>query len=973
MDNFEPSEEQNKIINLNEGYHCVLAPPGSGKTEILSNRVYNICNNSSISKICLTFTTKAAQNMEGRVYRDENSKNDPKLFIGNFHSYCYYFLLKNNLIPKYSSIIDEEDRNDLLRECIFDELQKEGFSPLKSAIKKPLYPEVSNKSFIDFKNLYMKGLIDYIGYLDTIDYTPFQNIFDCLSNFYNSNILLNSGKIKETEKSLYRLGNILSGYEFIQYYVNVSLYLKSIDIGMPMPALSIVWDYVKAVEYKTYSTDFYTTEERNDESLFIELNKYKILHAINLYKKYEQLKKRTLSIDFNDLIIMAIHYISENKERYKYCDFDWIQVDEAQDLNQLQWEILKRISNAGSHIVIFGDIGQSIYSFIGGDYERLLLETKNWDKHELTLNYRSPENLLIIFNEFISSLNQKNLPTCSLSKAVGKNYPSYLLHFETDEEQDKYIVNKVLNQNLLHDKEISNIAILTRTNKEISSISNLLSNEGINHFCISNYDLFKLRNTKDFISYLGIIENPLRRSNWYRIFKIYARIDSLKKSRKIIDKLYKIGINPIDFLNLKKNYSDNIFGFLESIHNKRYVIFDTETTGLDTKNDDIIQIAAIAVENNKIVDKLNLFIRTEKSLNNSTEIHKITEEFLAKNGIQREQALRMFFGFVRDSTLIAHNLNYDWDILKSNVEKSNLKNINFDRYLKFDSLKIAIKCFSSLNSYKLEKLLEEFNLEGNNSHNALDDVIATQSLVEHIKNTYTSRMELIHSYTKKYKKEISNFRLDYSDTYEKLLTSTTKESYTSLYNNFKTDLENKKINYKWEHDYEIQSKLLKHMMKISSDSPINLVKKSLRHYAFMKESDLIMKDDKLVVSTIHAAKGLEFDTVIIPSVIKNKFPHYFAKNRQSILEELRIFYVGMTRAKMQLILTSYEKININGYYRDRDPSWFIRPIRYYLKYYSIKQCKACGNFYNKKRTCRCHNNKNIYNDHNYKMKKFANV
>ncbi len=70
-------------------------------------------------------------------------------------------------------------------------------------------------------------------------------------------------------------------------------------------------------------------------------------------------------------------------------------------------------------------------------------------------------------------------------------------------------------------------------------------------------------------------------------------------------------------------------------------------------------------------------------------------------------------------------------------------------------------------------------------------------------------------------------------------------------------------------------------------------------------------EDAVTLSTIHSAKGLEFDAVFIPSIIEGILPHEKSTSKDEIEEERRLFYVGMTRAKNYLCLseikTRYEK------------------------------------------------------------------
>ena len=74
--------------------------------------------------------------------------------------------------------------------------------------------------------------------------------------------------------------------------------------------------------------------------------------------------------------------------------------------------------------------------------------------------------------------------------------------------------------------------------------------------------------------------------------------------------------------------------------------------------------------------------------------------------------------------------------------------------------------------------------------------------------------------------------------------------------------------------------------------------------------------------TVHASKGLEFDTVIIPDINEGNFPHGKMPDENSVEEERRIFYVAMTRAANNLYLY-YQKGKENG---KTTPSRFLNPL-----------------------------------------------
>ena len=63
--------------------------------------------------------------------------------------------------------------------------------------------------------------------------------------------------------------------------------------------------------------------------------------------------------------------------------------------------------------------------------------------------------------------------------------------------------------------------------------------------------------------------------------------------------------------------------------------------------------------------------------------------------------------------------------------------------------------------------------------------------------------------------------------------------------------------------------------------------------------------DGVNVMTLHGSKGLEFPIVYLPGIVEDKLPHWNAKqgNGMAIEEERRLFYVAVTRAEEELVLT----------------------------------------------------------------------
>ena len=87
------------------------------------------------------------------------------------------------------------------------------------------------------------------------------------------------------------------------------------------------------------------------------------------------------------------------------------------------------------------------------------------------------------------------------------------------------------------------------------------------------------------------------------------------------------------------------------------------------------------------------------------------------------------------------------------------------------------------------------------------------------------------------------------------------------------------------------------------------------------------RDARVLMMTMHSAKGLEFPIVIIGGLEEGLFPHSRSSEDEAELEEeRRLCYVGITRAQRRLVLTSAARRRVFGEYQSTDPSRFIEEI-----------------------------------------------
>ncbi len=114
----------------------------------------------------------------------------------------------------------------------------------------------------------------------------------------------------------------------------------------------------------------------------------------------------------------------------------------------------------------------------------------------------------------------------------------------------------------------------------------------------------------------------------------------------------------------------------QEVH-KRYVVFDMETTGLDWRNDVILSIGAIGVTNNAIEvgDFFEIYIKQERFMPQSVALSGILKE--SREKYVEAEAMIQFLNFIKDATLVSHNINLDIEMINhalKQLELGRLKN-----------------------------------------------------------------------------------------------------------------------------------------------------------------------------------------------------------------------------------------------------------------------------------------------------------
>ena len=927
---FQPDESQQAVIDAEGGYHLVLAPPGCGKTQILTERIRCAHGRDGVAygdMLCLTFTNRAARGMQERIRENIDDEGVGQVYVGNIHRFCSKLLYEQSVIPAETSIIDDEDAVSIVARYLDEDEVKVMDSPQR------------RREYFDM--IHFSHLMHQIR-------SGQPRELRLHSECCNSDDVVAVKKICEVQRMAFNAMAMLDIYDHTDFYLEASR-MDGYDLGSQV------------------------TIDR-------------LLGKMTVARQYENYKRENRLVDFQDLLIMAYNLRSQEVQdnASSFHRYRWIQVDEVQDLNPLQLAIIDLLtadatastlpdsttpttstlpdSTTPTHpnftVMYLGDEQQAIFSFMGARLSTLDTLRKRCDGHvhHLSTNHRSPDYLLEVFNRYASDV--LGIDAALLPKAVHgaqggsasgrlQNKPSGALRIlrsntlET-EYYDVAHAAKLLNEG----SEEETTAVIVNSNADADMVSAELTKMQVAHFKVSGEDLFSTREVKLLLAHLNVLANEHNFIAWARLLRGFGVTASNAFARNFVQSLRQRAMLPSDFLCYEG--STYVMRFVEVYEQRDIVVFDTETTGLDVFEDEIVQIAAVRLRQGRVVpgSEFNVFLKTTREIPKMLgDIpNPILAELEHREQLPPDVGLRQFLDYVGDSVLLGHNAMFDAAILRSNLERHNLKKKpdGDARAEVFDSLKLIRLLKPDLKQYKLKYLLAVLRLEGENSHLADADVAATCSLVRYC---YEQAREVVKRQgefmaQRRVQERVSVLRRHYQTFY--------REALGRLYEGGQArplvgELER-------FHDCLAGSGIispvakLRYVIRYLEDDLIegsrghSLVQQLAAHMLeinTLKEADLCNShsiDDRVFVTTVHKAKGLEFDNVIVFDAVEDRYPSYFNRNNpQGIDEDARKFYVALTRAKRRLYVSQcLTRMDWHNQPRPRQLTRFMNIIQRYF-------------------------------------------
>ncbi len=304
-------------------------------------------------------------------------------------------------------------------------------------------------------------------------------------------------------------------------------------------------------------------------------------NVFEIYKNYENYKKRVGGLDFDDLLLKTVELFKKEKDILKKYQNRWkyILVDEFQDTNHIQYEFMKLLSENHRNVCAVGDEDQSIYSWRGATVENIFKFQHDFPETKivkLEQNYRSTQTILNVASILISHNIKRSDKKLWCTK--GKGEPVKIYKFDSSHNEAEFVAREILNLVHTENYQYKNIAVFYRTNYLSRSFEMALKGYHIPYIIIGGVRFFERKEVKDILAYLKFIANQNDEISLLRIINTpsrgigvttlnYLKDYSLEKQIPLYKVLHKVD----EISEIKSNIKKNIKSFIQTIEHLKNV------------------------------------------------------------------------------------------------------------------------------------------------------------------------------------------------------------------------------------------------------------------------------------------------------------------------------------------------------------------------------------------------------------------
>ena len=1001
----ELNEKQKQAVTHQDGPLLVIAGPGTGKTRVITQRIAYLIRQHSVKPaqiLAITFTNKAAQEMQERVNREIGAPHGANVKVSTFHAFCVGALRKHaNAIGMSDNfaIFDQEIQDELFAEVV-RELQLDPYEYPPWMLCNIISNTKGRLGTAEFRNEDGTPIADATQLADIRNVAQaYQHKLDAYNALDFDDLLAKTVALLEQAPAVQKTYHQDIRHILVDEYHDVNgvqYRLLQLLCAPPAQNLMVVADEDQAIYSWRGSNPQYITDFTADFAP-------RVIHLDEHYRCSEKILRAAEEVISKNAERQNRHTLKTHegvgRDIFHYSFIT--QVEEAQRIIQIIRQLIAQRNYSYRDIAIFyrqhklANVLEEQLTKENIEYQRIqpthsfqeehakaivaYLSFAQWQiPRDLELAISFPEKRIddltwvrlkwlaqregIQLVELLKNVEAYPEDVGPLTRRNVKQFWTQLdeLMAEIEDERPAKIVQKLFDmlersRSPYSEEEIAGLEISpVDANLDIARdvlYSALDGNEriqitaayGIDAYCAAHI----IRQTLEsylaqpvHVQFLPVGETSTSQQmstegTGVHLFIGELAVDANSAARTILignatakdDSVVQLqtdGALSITALAL----CQRLIGRFENPNMADMVVYDLETTGVNPKNAQIVEIGAHRLS--AIGDEVERFYRLVKPPGGyipreSTRVHGI-DEATVRDAPSIETVLPEFCEFIRDRILIGHNVTkFDNPILERDLRtylKTELRNPFYDTLVTARRLFPRARC-------NIKALADRFGIPHGRLHSALDDIAANREIFKVLiqldarKREITSLTELlpfvglgILAQNSVSDTDATHASLNAAKRY--VQTHGAPEQLIAL--------------FPWEPAEEEQLgellAALKHGSVPTSQEDtawqrrrIQMMNAAQRFEGMSEEHQLVNfldyqklltasderdeTSEKLTLMTLHSAKGTEFPVVFIIGMEEGSFPMWQQNMTEAeIEEERRLFYVGMTRAQQQLYLTT---------------------------------------------------------------------
>ena len=1020
----ELNERQREAVTHKNGPLLVIAGPGTGKTRVITHRIAYLIREHSIKAeniLAITFTNKAAQEMQERVNNEIGEPHGSNIKVSTFHAFCVTVLRKHALrigLSENFTIFDQELQDEILTESV-----------RALNLNTDDYPTWLLRNILSDAKCKSQNPIDAVDATDIYDPETAENIRSVLRNYQDRlaayDALDFDDLLVKTVEVFEQVEDVQQDYHKAIVHIlvdefhdvnSVQYHLLQLLCAPPEHNLMVVADEDQSIYSWRGSNPAYIDAfkvDYNPRELALDDHyrcSEKILRAAEevISRNTERQRQHTLRTHKDagrdifhytfDTPIAEAHNIINviqnlvTKRNYSYRDIAiFYRTHRLADV--LEEQLLK------AHIQ-FQRI-QPTNSFSEGNSKGILayLRFIQWQlPQDLEQAINFPETCIddltwvrlkwlaqredIAFVELLKNIEAYPREVGPLTRRNVRHFWTQIERLSTEIEDER--VDKIIpklfdtlerSRTPYRPEELEVIEkqpempnLVTAQDVLYSALNlgepiQITASHGIDEYAAAHIIYQTLETYLNHTPQLQLLppEGNRPKPNENGVHVLIGNFEEIGESARDartlligtadtvspdVLRLEAGGVHSITALKL----CQRLVNRFETPNMAEMVVYDLETTGLNPKTAEIVEIAAHRLS--PIGDEVDRYYRLVRPPGghipeSARRVHGIdTETGKTSPGI--EMVLPEFLGFIQDRILIGHNVaEYDNPILARDLSRYLKQDLSAPHY---DTLATARRLFPRQRC-SMSALAEKFDIEHGRLHSALEDVRVTREIFKELikidahKREAKSLPELLPlvglgilaktegiPHPEEALTEVETFlnvakRFVQTHNIGRLENLPLDPTEAAQAREYIETLHHDPIR-EFPEDADWRQRRIQFMNAVLHFELISDEHGLINFLDYQKLltniDELDDKSEQLTLMTLHAAKGTEFPVVIIIGMEEGSFPMWRQNITEAELEEeRRLFYVGMTRAQTQLYLSS---VVYRFGDRDRASSMFVREV-----------------------------------------------